>query len=341
MSVFGRSGLPTMTNAYESATAPGIYFAGTITQGVAGLKKYGIPANSGAVHGHRYNIRCIVDHVAARYFGMQRPRPEVDPRQRRRPPADGSPRRAPELWHQKSYLARAMSRDAGRCHPRRGHRLAGRVRGRGRARTAPPSPSRPTTGATSIRRSTCADAAGSMPMPSSRATRCTNIAAPTTMPGCRARSAACSRPRGRARWYRARWTSASLARRVTATASTSTSSRPTAMPSSSSSSAAQALAARFVDDAAARERAAVGDRRHRPPPRARRIGPWPWSGVPTRPAAGRWHEACERCDVRLGDVVASTTAWSPSRRPSRRCRSTATSSSGRVAGSGRRAALPP
>ena len=46
-----------MTNAYESATVPGIYFAGTIMQGVAGLKKYGIPANSGAVHGHRYNAR--------------------------------------------------------------------------------------------------------------------------------------------------------------------------------------------------------------------------------------------------------------------------------------------
>ena len=61
VTTFGRSGLPSMTNAFESATAPGIYFGGTITQGVSGLKKFGIPANSGAVHGHRYNGRIIVE----------------------------------------------------------------------------------------------------------------------------------------------------------------------------------------------------------------------------------------------------------------------------------------
>lgn len=111
VSVFGRTNLPTMTNAYESATVPGIFFAGTITQGVAGLKKFGIPANSGAVHGHRYNIRVLVDHVAEHFFGMVRPRPEVRA-------ADVADRlltaasTAPELWHQKSYLARAFSRDA-------------------------------------------------------------------------------------------------------------------------------------------------------------------------------------------------------------------------------------
>jgi thioredoxin reductase len=111
VSIFGRSGLPIMTNAYESATAPGVYFAGTIMQGVSGLKKYGIPANSGAVHGHRYNARLLVDDVAARYFSSPRPRPEV---------AAGdtvellltAASTAPELWHQKSYLAQALSRDA-------------------------------------------------------------------------------------------------------------------------------------------------------------------------------------------------------------------------------------
>ena len=107
---FGRSGLPTMTNRYESATAPGVFFAGTITQGVAGLKKYGIPANSGAVQGHRYNGRLTVDEIASRYFGIERARPDVDP--------SGVVERlltsastAPELWHQKSYLAHALSRD--------------------------------------------------------------------------------------------------------------------------------------------------------------------------------------------------------------------------------------
>jgi thioredoxin reductase len=107
---FGRSGLPSMTNAFESATAPGIYFGGTITQGVSGLKKFGIPANSGAVHGHRYNGRIIVDDIAERHLGRPRSRPSVDP--------DsvverllGSVTLAPELWHQKSYLAHAMTRE--------------------------------------------------------------------------------------------------------------------------------------------------------------------------------------------------------------------------------------
>ena len=63
-----------MTNYYESATVPGIFFAGTIGQGVAGLKKYGIPANSGAVHGARYNARLMVQHVAETRFGVERAR---------------------------------------------------------------------------------------------------------------------------------------------------------------------------------------------------------------------------------------------------------------------------
>jgi hypothetical protein len=110
VSTFGRSGLPSMTNSYESVSMPGVFFAGTITQAVSGLKKYGIPANSGAVHGHRYNGRLAVDEIARRYFGVERPRPEVDA-------VDVVERLltsvsvAPELWHQKSYLAHALSGD--------------------------------------------------------------------------------------------------------------------------------------------------------------------------------------------------------------------------------------
>ena len=110
MSLFGRSGLPAMTNAYQSTSAPGIYFAGTLGQAVGGLKKYGIPANSGAVHGHRYNARLLVDDLAARHFGRRQPRPVVPPDE----VVDRllvSASTAPELWHQKSYLARALSRD--------------------------------------------------------------------------------------------------------------------------------------------------------------------------------------------------------------------------------------
>ena len=110
VSTFGRSGLPVMTNSYESATLPGVFFAGTIGQGVSGLKKFGIPANSGAVHGHRYNGRLAVDEIAARYFGQARPRPAVDPSEViERLLTSAS--LAPELWHQKSFLAHALSKD--------------------------------------------------------------------------------------------------------------------------------------------------------------------------------------------------------------------------------------
>ena len=115
VTVFGQSRLPTMTNFYESATVPGIFFAGTIGQGVAGLKKYGIPANSGAVHGARYNARLMVQHVAETRFGVVRPRPAVKA-------ADAidflltEATTAPELWNQKSYLARAISRTGSTLH---------------------------------------------------------------------------------------------------------------------------------------------------------------------------------------------------------------------------------
>jgi len=108
--VFGRSKLPAMTNYWESATVPGIYFAGTIGQGVSGMKKYGLPANSGAVQGSRYNARTMVYHMAEQHFGVQLPQPEVK--------ADAlvdlllaEATTSPELWNQKSYLARAFSLD--------------------------------------------------------------------------------------------------------------------------------------------------------------------------------------------------------------------------------------
>jgi thioredoxin reductase len=110
VSVFGQSRLPTMTNFYESSTVPGLFFAGTIGQGVAGLKKYGIPANSGAVHGARYNNRLMVRHVAETRFGVVRDRPEVRPEEA----LDyllAEASTAPELWNQKSYLARSLVRD--------------------------------------------------------------------------------------------------------------------------------------------------------------------------------------------------------------------------------------
>ena len=56
---------------------PGIFFAGTIGQGSKGLQKHGVPANSGAVHGARYNARVLAGHIAATHFGIEPERPHL------------------------------------------------------------------------------------------------------------------------------------------------------------------------------------------------------------------------------------------------------------------------
>jgi thioredoxin reductase len=104
VAIVGRSGLPAQTPWWESATVPGIYFAGTISQGAKGLQKHGLPANSGAVQGARYNARVLARHIARTRFGVYPPAPSIDPAalvDRLVEEATGSP----ELWHQKAYLA--------------------------------------------------------------------------------------------------------------------------------------------------------------------------------------------------------------------------------------------
>jgi thioredoxin reductase len=106
---FYQGRLPSQTPYWESQSVPGIFFAGSITQGAIGLKKYGIPSNSAAVHGFRYNARALAEHIAGR-LGT--------------PPGRGTlaaddvvpfllaeADRAPELWNQQSYLARVVSFD--------------------------------------------------------------------------------------------------------------------------------------------------------------------------------------------------------------------------------------
>ena len=115
VTTFGQAKLPAQTPYWESATVPGIYFAGTIGQGSAGLKKHGMPANSGAVHGARYNARVLAGHLA------QRLAPEASQRaaatRRLVDPAAlvdeilDTLATAPELWHQRAYLARVISLD--------------------------------------------------------------------------------------------------------------------------------------------------------------------------------------------------------------------------------------
>jgi thioredoxin reductase len=110
VATFGHSRLPAQTPFWESSTLPGVYFAGTINQGSPGLRKHGIPSNSGAVQGYRYNARVLARHLAETHFGLPPPR--------RRMKADelvpfllAEASRGPELWHQRSYLARVVSLD--------------------------------------------------------------------------------------------------------------------------------------------------------------------------------------------------------------------------------------
>jgi thioredoxin reductase len=111
VATFGASNLPAQTNWWESSTVPGIYFAGTIQQGSRGLKKHGIPSYSGAVQGHRYNGRILAQHIAETRFGYQPTRPAIAPRDLL-DYAIAELTHAPELWHQKAYLARVISADA-------------------------------------------------------------------------------------------------------------------------------------------------------------------------------------------------------------------------------------
>jgi hypothetical protein len=98
---------------FESISVPHVYFAGTATRGAPGLKKNGIPSSSGAVHGHRYNARILARHIARTYFGIDPARPTL----KRQEVLDyllTELSRAPELWHQKSYLARSLLWDGAR-----------------------------------------------------------------------------------------------------------------------------------------------------------------------------------------------------------------------------------
>lgn len=105
--------LPAQTPYWESSSMPGVYFAGSITQGAIGLKKYGIPSNSAAVHGFRYNASVLARHIAETRFGIPIQRPLVSSSEVvAYLLAEAT--RAPELWNQQSYLARVLLLDPGR-----------------------------------------------------------------------------------------------------------------------------------------------------------------------------------------------------------------------------------
>jgi thioredoxin reductase len=110
VATFGQSRLAAQTPFWESATVPGIFFAGTINQGAQGLRKHGIPSNSGAVQGYRYNARVLATHISTTRFGVAPPRRALRPEEVVTFLLDEASH-GPELWHQRSYLARVVSVD--------------------------------------------------------------------------------------------------------------------------------------------------------------------------------------------------------------------------------------
>ncbi len=105
---YGRNRLPALTPFWESVSVKGLYFAGTVSRAAAGLKKNGIPSNSGGVGGHRYNARILAKHVARTHFGAVLPRPELEPEELV-PFLLHELDHGPEMWHQRSYHCRVVS----------------------------------------------------------------------------------------------------------------------------------------------------------------------------------------------------------------------------------------
>ena len=101
--------IPALTPYWESAPGSRIYFAGNATQGAVGLRKHGVGASSAAVHGFRYNARVMARHLAETHLGGKVPLERVKGDLVRYLLEEATS--APELWAQKSYLARAVYDD--------------------------------------------------------------------------------------------------------------------------------------------------------------------------------------------------------------------------------------
>ena len=99
--------IPALTPWWESVSLPGAYFAGNASQGARGLGKRGAGASSSAVNGFRYNARVLAQHLAERLVGYEPPREPVEDVVAFLLRELSS---APDLWVQKGYLCRVVSR---------------------------------------------------------------------------------------------------------------------------------------------------------------------------------------------------------------------------------------
>ena len=100
--------IPALTPFWESEPGSGIFFAGNSTQGAPGLRKHGVASGSAAVHGFRYNARVMTRRLAATHLGMELARERIEPGALV-PYLLEELTTAPELWAQKSYLARSAT----------------------------------------------------------------------------------------------------------------------------------------------------------------------------------------------------------------------------------------
>jgi len=102
--------IPALRPFWESTTVPGLFFAGAATQGAVGLRKHGVPSNSGGIGGFRHNARVLARYLAETHFGVSVPRAALAA-------GDVIPyllsevTHAAELWNQRSYLGRVVSFD--------------------------------------------------------------------------------------------------------------------------------------------------------------------------------------------------------------------------------------
>ena len=99
--------LPALTPLWESIGAPGVFFAGNVTQAAQGLRKHGVASVSGMVCGFRYNARILARHLAETIAGKRRAQEVLDA-ERVVPYLLRELDRAPELSIQKGYLARVL-----------------------------------------------------------------------------------------------------------------------------------------------------------------------------------------------------------------------------------------
>jgi thioredoxin reductase len=102
--------IPALTPFWESEPGSGIFFAGNATQGAPGLRKHGVGSASAAVHGFRYNARVMARRLAAMNLGIELPVERVEP-EALVPYLLDEVTTSPELWAQKSYLARSATLD--------------------------------------------------------------------------------------------------------------------------------------------------------------------------------------------------------------------------------------